>query len=267
MKKAIIIFVLVLPFVGLHLAYPQTASSSVVISAIASSEKPYISLPTVTPTPTQTPTITPTLTPTATPSEIVVDDLEPGFVRHGTLAYWHEAAIGYARHMWWTLSNGNVLDNWAEWVPNLPQCGLYQVAVFIPSNYATTANARYLVTHRDGQNTVAVNQNLYFDQWIALGAFTFEGGSAGRVSLGDNTGEPPGQQYIGFDAIRWTLLSPCTTPTASATPTASPTATPTPTQTPTITSTPTNTPTWTPTATASFHIYLPLIMKSWPIIQ
>jgi hypothetical protein len=196
-----------------------------------------------------------------------VDDLDPGFVRHGTPAYWREAAIGYAGHMWWTLSNGNVLDNWAEWVPNLPQCGLYQVAVFIPSNYATTANARYLVTHRNGQNTVVVNQYLYSDQWVALGAFTFEGGSASRVSLGDNTGEPLGQQHIGFDAIRWTLLSPCATPTVSATPTASPTATQTPTHTSTITLTPTHTPTWTPTATAGFHIYLPVIMKSWPITQ
>jgi hypothetical protein len=263
MKKAI--FLLVLAFVGWHLAYPQTASSSVAISMIASYGKPYSSLSTATPTPTQTSTITPTSTPTATSSEIIVDDLDPGFIRHGTPAYWHEAAIGYAGHMWWTLSNGNVLDNWTEWVPNLPQCGFYQVAVVIPRNYATTANARYLVTHRNGQDTVVVNQNLYYDQWIVLGAFTFEDGSAGRVSLGDNTGESVGQQYIGFDATRWTLLSPCATPTASATPAASPTATPTPTQTPTITPTPTHTPTRTPTATAGFHIYLPLIMKSWPI--
>jgi hypothetical protein len=92
-----------------------------------------------------------------------VDDLDPSFIRHGTPAYWHEAAIGYAGHIWWTLSNGNVLDNWAEWVPNLPQCGLYQVAVFIPSNYASTANASYLVTHQSGQDTVVVNQNLYYD--------------------------------------------------------------------------------------------------------
>lgn len=42
MKKAII-FSLVLTFVGLHLAYPQTTSSSVVISVIASYGKPYIS--------------------------------------------------------------------------------------------------------------------------------------------------------------------------------------------------------------------------------
>jgi hypothetical protein len=60
-------------------------------------------------------------------------------------------------------------------------------------------------------------------------------------------------------------ITPTPTHTPTRTPTATPTSTSTPTQTPTITSTPLHTPTRTPTATVVFRIYLPLIMKSWPI--
>jgi hypothetical protein len=122
---------------------------------------------TVPPTHTPTPTPTPTATGTPPPGTIIVDDLDDGlFIRHGTLAYWREASIGYKDHMFWTYVNGSTIDNWAEWRPGLLPCGFYQVSVFVPGENATTQSARYEVDHRDDTTVVVVNQDVYYS--IAL---------------------------------------------------------------------------------------------------
>ena len=190
------------------------------------------------------PTAVPTPTPTATvecPPPFVVDDLDPGFARFGTTAYWHGMNTGYAGHMWWTLSNGTVVDNWARWQPVVPATMRYRVEVYIPAGYSTytpTSSARYMVYHRDGVTPVVVNQAAHPNEWVSLGEFCFTAGTSGRVELTDATGEAVGTRSIAFDAVRWTCLGPCgpvvgtPTPTPTATLTPAPTATPTPTSTP-----------------------------------
>ena len=137
---------------------------------------------------------------------IIIDDLDEGFIRHGTPQYWWEAPIGYRKHMFWTYVNGDTIDNWAEWRPDLPQCGSYQVSVFIPSQNATTQSAKYEVYHRDGVQVVEVRQIDYYDEWVNLGTYNFGAGTEGYVLLTDATGEPLStRRQVGFDAVRWEL--------------------------------------------------------------
>jgi hypothetical protein len=204
--------------------------------------------PTLSSTPTATPTgtiiVTATATPTATgtppPGTIIVDDLDDGFIRHGTPQYWWESSIGYNDHMFWTYVNGDTIENWAEWRPGLLPCGFYQVSVFVPRQNATTYSARYEVYHADDTETVVVKQIVYYDEWVTLGTYRFGDSTEEHVRLTDATGEDPSTlRQIGFDAIKWELESPCgtTTPTATHTP--------------------------TPTATPDNRIYLPLVVKSF----
>lgn len=165
-------------------------------------------------TPTGTTTATATATPTATGTPptgtIIIDDLDDGFILHGTPQYWWESSIGYNDHMFWTYVNGDIIGNWAEWRPGLLQCGFYQVSVFVPCQNATTWSARYEVYHPDGIEVVAVRQIDYYDEWVSLGTYRFGDSAEEHVRLTDATGEDPNTlRQIGFDAIKWELESPC----------------------------------------------------------
>jgi len=201
---------------------------------------------TATPTSTSTPTTTstPTSTVTPPPGTITVDDLDDGFIQHGTPRYWRESSIGYHGHMFWTYVNGDTIDNWAEWRPGLLPCGLYQVSVFVPRLNATTQSAQYEVHHADDTEVVVVKQLVYYDEWVPLGTYRFGDSAEEHVRLTDATGEDPNTlRQVGFDAIKWELEGPCGT------------ATPTP--TPTTTATP------TPTATVIKKVYLPILLKGY----
>jgi hypothetical protein len=49
-------------------------------------------------------------------------------------------------------------DCCAEWRPELPATGLYEVRAFIPSVNATSGQARYQITHRRGTDVAIVDQ-------------------------------------------------------------------------------------------------------------
>lgn len=194
---------------------------------------------TATPMATPTPTSTPTMTGTPSTGAIIVDDLDDGFIRHGTPQYWWESSIGYNDHMFWTYVNGNTIDNWAEWRPGLLPCGFYQVSVFVPRANATTWSARYEVYPADDTEVVVVKQIVYYDEWVTLGTYRFGDSAEEHVRLTDATGEDPNTlRQIGFDAVKWELESRCT-----------------PTPTPTATA--------TPTATVTWRVYLPLVVKDY----
>ena len=254
------------PLLGMDLALDNSAEPHIV----------YFTEPTPTPTPTNTSTPTPTSTPTTTPTgttiatatptptatgtpppgTIIIDDLDDGFIRHGTPQYWWESPIGYNDHIYWTYVNGDVIENWAEWLPGLLPCGYYQVSIFAPRQNATTHSARYEVYHWDGADVAEVRQIDYYDEWVSLGSYRFGGSAEEHVRLTDATGEDPNTlRQIGFDAVKWELESPCGTTTPTATSTLTPTQTPT--ATPTVTPTPTATP-------EGWHrIYLPLVLRNW----
>jgi hypothetical protein len=150
---------------------------------------------------------------------LIVDDVDAQFVRHGNPAFWFEADVGYGNHMIWTYVNGDAVSNWIEWRPDLPACGVYAVSAFIPSQNATTQEARYEVYHTHGSGimpadesprVIVVNQSAYSDEWVPLGTYRFERSQDSYVRLTDATGEDPNSlRKIGFDAVRWQLENRC----------------------------------------------------------
>ncbi|MCD4738025.1 MAG: hypothetical protein K8R89_02035 [Anaerolineae bacterium] len=135
---------------------------------------------------------------------VIVDENDPGFVKGGTANGWRTVNEGHGGRMLWTYNNsgGGYNYNWARWYPNLSPA-YYEVFVFIPYRYTTTAQARYWVRHTNGYKLRIVNQSTQGDQWVSLGTYYFSGDGSEYVSLADVTYEPYRTRLIGFDAVKW----------------------------------------------------------------
>jgi hypothetical protein len=142
--------------------------------------------------------------PPPLPGTVVVDDGDVGFVTGGNRTSWRTVAEGHGGRLMWTRNNDRRRHNynWARWYPNLP-AGRYEVFVYIPERYSTTANARYWISHANGYNLRKVNQSTNGDRWVSLGTYTFRGDGEEYVSLADITYEPYVSRLIAFDAVKW----------------------------------------------------------------
>lgn len=138
--------------------------------------------------------------------QIVVDSQltnpSMGRFRRAKTDNWYSAPAGaYSSTIWTTVSAAQE-RNWGEWQPFLPATGRWEVSVFVPDQSPATSNARYRITHADGQSEVAVNQSKSKYAWVSLGAYRFEAGR-GSVRLSDVTGESGQNIKIAYDAMRW----------------------------------------------------------------
>jgi hypothetical protein len=139
--------------------------------------------------------------------DLVIDELESGFAY--SPAPWHEADCGYGGHSYWTYATDSASENSATWRPNIPTSGSYRVYAHIPQGcglapppYAS-AQARYMIAYAGGSGSKLVDQNTA-TEWVDLGVYPFNQGSAGAVELYDTTGEPLGaSKVLFFDAIKW----------------------------------------------------------------
>jgi hypothetical protein len=136
-------------------------------------------------------------------NEVIVDNTSGAFLKYGPSQYWYSGNAGYGGTVNWTYTD-TVQSNYAQWKPTLLGAGYYTVYAYIPSNYATTLQAKYRVYHNGVNNYATVNQNAYSNVWISLGRHYFSGNGTEFVELSDNTGEPYSQsKMIGFDAMRF----------------------------------------------------------------
>ena len=135
---------------------------------------------------------------------VVVDDGDPGFVRGGTPDSWRTVYEGYDGRLIWTWNNDweRPNYNWVTWYPDLAP-GRYQVYVYIPERYTTTANARYWVSHANGNALRQVNQSTQGDHWVSLGTYWFDGTDDEYVFLSDATYETRLSRMVAFDAVKW----------------------------------------------------------------
>lgn len=135
---------------------------------------------------------------------VIVDESDPGFVKGGAAGGWRVVNEGYDGRMLWTYNNYGVRYdyNWARWYPDLSS-GYYEVSVFVPYRYTTTAQARYWVRHANGYKLRLVDQSTQGDQWVSLGTYYFSGDGSEYASLADVTYEPYRTRLIGFDAVKW----------------------------------------------------------------
>lgn len=74
----------------------------------------------------------------------------------------------------------------AVFTPNLSAAGQYNVYAWWVQGSNRATNAVYQVTHASGTTNVSVNQSVNGGQWNYLGAFTFNAGTSGKVTLADN---------------------------------------------------------------------------------
>lgn len=141
---------------------------------------------------------------TPPPDTVIVDNGGTGFTKGGSKTGWHTAYEGYGGSLLWTQNNDRIRSNynWARWYPSL-NSAKYEVYVYIPDRYTTTAKARYWISHSNGYTLKIVNQSAYSDQWVSLGTYKFRGNSLDYVSLADVTYEPYLSRLIAFDAVKW----------------------------------------------------------------
>ena len=107
---------------------------------------------------------------------------------------------------------------WTLWRPNIPERGVYEISVFIPSRHATTRNARYHIhgiANSNQEVIVKLDQSRYNDQWVPLVVFEFDRGPEGaQVNLTDLTDE--NDREIAFTAIRWRQVVESSEPSKQA---------------------------------------------------
>jgi hypothetical protein len=138
--------------------------------------------------------------------DTLVDDLQftNGFTMATTapasMATWKDLARGFNGHLWYAMTTTGTVDTFfAEWRPALLASGTYQVQAYIELSNAT--DARYVVRHASGTDTVSVDQKAAAKGWVTLGVWPFAAGTDGVIRLGNRSGVA-GQELV-FDAVRW----------------------------------------------------------------
>lgn len=165
--------------------------------------------PTATPAPAPVPPPAPAAGTLPDGAEtVIVDNGGARFRSGGTPAGdWQVVESGYNGDLRWTLNSERLPAsyNWGLWRPSLAPA-LYEVAVYIPANLATTTQARYWIYHADGASLRIVNQANNNGRWVSLGTFRFDGGDE-YVSLTDVTFEEDESTRVAYDAVRWTPVT------------------------------------------------------------
>jgi len=141
----------------------------------------------------------------------MVDDSDSSNVYFGGPPEWWWEVWGYGQnnqmHYTWNVGTPGEATNFIYWYFDVPENGNYLVEVFIPSNHATTTNARYYV--HDGtqwNGPYIINQNIHYDAWVTVVPSIYLQAGTRILYTGDYTGEPTGTRKLGVDAARMTKL-------------------------------------------------------------
>ena len=93
--------------------------------------------------------------------------------------------------------------SWNEWIPSIPEAGLYAVYVSYKSFPNSVSDAHYTVYHKGGKTEFLVNQTMYGGSWLYLGHFLFDKGRSnlGKVVLTNNNLEDG--KVVTADAVKF----------------------------------------------------------------
>jgi hypothetical protein len=140
---------------------------------------------------------------------IHVDELSSAFTKSNNNWYEGPRGCGNSGHSYytWNVNSANLIENWGEWRPNVPQNGRYEIQVYAPycdTDSSETDGAIYTITHANGTNTVTVSHADNIGLWMSLGYFDLNAGTGNKIRLTDlTTGDPTNYDYaVWFDAIR-----------------------------------------------------------------
>ncbi|MBU0640537.1 MAG: family 10 glycosylhydrolase [Planctomycetes bacterium] len=146
---------------------------------------------------------------------VTVDNSDPEF----TILYgeWTSGAYGQPHGIDynWAATTAYGADPAAvEWRPNLPQTGVYNVATWYVPGGNRADNAPFTIYHTGGSTPLTVNQQINGETWYALGAYAFNAGTSGYVTL-HNSANP---SVVIADAVRFTLETTTAELTMAASP-------------------------------------------------
>jgi hypothetical protein len=134
---------------------------------------------------------------------IIVDNDSARFEWGGPAANRFKSGGGYGQNFFWTYNSGNTRLNFGRWTAPITIAGNYELFAYIPTDRATTSNARYIIRHFGHRAERTINQSRYYDEFVSLGTYYFDGSGDQSVTLDDSTGEAPGSTQVAFDAIKF----------------------------------------------------------------
>lgn len=133
------------------------------------------------------------------PVEVIVDNSDPEFSITG--GGWGTSANAgfYGTNSLFNFGGPAGTDR-AEWRPNLPVAGQYDVYAWWVASSNRALAAPYRVVYATNTANTPMNQTANGGQWNLLGNFGFNAGTSGYVDLTDNV---PSDRVVSADAIRW----------------------------------------------------------------
>jgi membrane protease YdiL (CAAX protease family) len=193
--------------ISLYVVFPLMINAGAL--PVASGESQPAQIPTPSDLTTMELDTTTTALSSLPPGDALVDNGDPGFVFTG-INLWLDSTAGHGGSFLWTYANSSVPEVVVTWLPPLRGCGRYRVEAYVPVGAGLTETAQYRIRHRVGTDLVNISQAAFNGKWAPLGSFDFQAGSDSYVQLSNETGEDPKLlRWVGFDALRWVFLEPC----------------------------------------------------------
>jgi hypothetical protein len=136
----------------------------------------------------------------ASAQTIIIDDLHDRF---SAASGWTQSSSSSQRHAatYRQIASSLSETSTAIWTPDLPATASYDVSVWYPDGADRASDARYTVNYSGGSQTFLINQQSGGGQWNTLGTFLFNAGTAGNVTLSDQS-SAAGKIVIA-DAVRF----------------------------------------------------------------
>ncbi len=135
---------------------------------------------------------------------VIVDNSDAACTRSGSWFTGTSAPDKYGADYNFANVNNTNESATAIWTPTLSQSTIYEVSVWYPEGTNRSTEASYTVVHKNGIETVKINQLNHGGQWVTLGTYPFEAGSSGYVFL---TNYASDGSVMLADAVRFKVFA------------------------------------------------------------
>lgn len=128
---------------------------------------------------------------------------EPGFSNKKAFYVFPENPFKMGTHRFVKTTTDPEETSQAEWIPKIPESGMYAVYVSYRTVENSTEDAQYTVHHTGGETSFSVNQKMYGGTWLYLGHFMFDEGlnQNGKVTL--NNLSLDNNRILTADAVKF----------------------------------------------------------------
>lgn len=111
---------------------------------------------------------------------LLVDDDDPGYSE--PVGIWGDSGAGWNGSSRWIARSANP-NATARWTPDVPDTNTFNAFFYLPSTTNSSTNAKYVVVHTGGRDSLYLDQNRGSGQWIFLGQHLFSAGTGGYVEV------------------------------------------------------------------------------------